>query len=949
MFTNINNQNNNNNKEDEILGSLFGDDDDDDDDAAPHQQKPNKNNQQQQQQITSSVQHNNTMDNTLYALFNQQQQHAAPLFNAPPSSNGAQTNTNNKPSILFQQSNFLSQDGENDLFGDQQQQNGGDDDEDDEYEKMFNMNDDENNNNNNNNTTSSSNFSSMADALLAFVEPTTSNNQQRQQQQQKQQQQLLSEDASNNNEDNQQQQNFHVDKAYLRLQAKEQQRSHPGGSQKTLPPFDPSEIDYASEPAIEKNFYIPPTDITKLTEAEVEELRKSLDGARIVHGENPPRPMRSFETCGLNDATVEVLRKRNFLEPFAVQSMAVPVLMSGRDLVLTAKTGSGKTLAYLLPLLRHVKNQKIVLRSNGYTERDTITALPRGLVLVPTTELADQVFKVLKEFAEANTLRVLRCYSATEIKNNFHDITRGHCDIIVATPGRLFDICSRNKMRHFLSRVSFVVLDEADRLFDEGLGKAVRDLLQRVRPDHQFALVSSTMPKEVKQLFKPLLETAIEISVGGRQNPSSNVTQSVEFFELKKNEDDGSVVTALEHDPRYRRLLQLLGDHYSKNPKAQVIVFVQSKETCDNLYFRLVNSGGYGGLIGTLSSGLDNEDRISAMLKFASAEKPILIATAVAERGLDINDLDLVINYDVPDHFEAYVNRIGRTGRAGKRGAAITFFVRDVDDELAKMLLHALEGSNQAVPDDLKMISEQFDMKVKEGIIKPKHRNFATGYMRSKGFSFAKHELQKSASLLEEQQKSFEEDTDDANNNKTTKDGDKKNAEDDFDMFWGGEGNNRRAHDPEIRIVNQSSSDKLTIGGGGNQQQQPQNIRSLLRQMNARRLAEEAGTITSMRVADFPLNDYGPRVRRVLQLQKVLVEIGEATDCSLTAKGRHMTAVEQRLIGNSDFGATKPLYLEIRGPTEQAVTRAFRRLDAKIEEESLKEENSRSAGLYNRK
>lgn len=855
---------------------------------------------------------------------------------------------------------------------------------------------------------------SMADALLAFAGISTTNKNNQQQQQQQQQiahhedaaKKTVGQDVDHDQDDNQNDDLpsfFRVDNSYQQLVTLGKKEQN---AVRELPELLPHEV--CTEP-FQKDFYIPPSDVEALSEAEVKALLESLDGATIK-GKHPlPRPMRSFEACGLTDATVATLRRRNFLEPFAVQAIAIPALMSGRDLFLTAKTGSGKTLAYLLPLIRHVYNQRRARPGEG----------PVGLVVVPTHELAEQIETVSRELFAANQLRVMRAYGSVKLEANVRELGGG-VDVCIATPGRLKGICvNGNKTRMFLARVTFVVLDEVDRLMDEGLGRTVQELLVRVRPDHQIALVSSTIPEVQRKFFldmfaaerkeallqeqlqreamlkkhqegeqqqkqqsatttttptnrPPPVRAVIEISVGGKPNPSTNVTQSVEFFNLPRAEDGSSVPITGEHvkkDPRWRRLVQILGEHYEKtdftsssssspvSAREQVIVFVESKELCDHLYVTLEQVG-YGGLVGTLYAGRDTDDRQQAMHDFASGERPILVATGVAERGLDVQGLSLVINYDVPNHFEAYVNRVGRTGRAGRRGKAITFFLRGVDDHMAAMLVKSLDGSHQLLPDELKMIAAEYEMKVKEGLVQRRAGNFATGYGRSRTFSFRKHEGGDEFEGSATYQLLLENKGGAGGGNKKKKNGrgKKKNDDDDSSSDFGendfgaldvsknnnnnsGSNSNNRnnANNQLVLFHGAGKSGNPTAAGGA-----VDLVQSLLFGANQHRQQLERGEAFSREEAEFDLNQQSERVRRRLTSRKELEKIGNETGTGITVKGRYVTAAARRMLQAGE----RELHLLVRGPTQQSLHNALRALNAVATDESRTAETS--AGFYNR-
>ncbi|ESL07762.1 ATP-dependent RNA helicase DDX46/PRP5 [Trypanosoma rangeli SC58] len=460
---------------------------------------------------------------------------------------------------------------------------------------------------------------------------------------------------------------------------------------------DHSTIQY---PHIRKEFYIAPPDVKNLGADELKRLLKELDGAK-VRGHNPPRPMRTWNGSGLPNSVLEVLAQEGFEQPFAVQSLGSAALMGGRDLLVSAKTGSGKTLAYLLPLIRHCVGQEPCGKGEG----------PIGLILVPTRELAVQIVQLAGKLCVAAKLRLVSAYGLTPLAENIKQCRTG-CEVMVCTPGRLLDLLTVNGGGTIsLRRVSFVVIDEADRMFDSGFMEHVEAFLRNIRPDRQIALISATMPKELRKIVIRHLQDPVEITVGGKPSPASNVEQRFFFFDEEVYEVEEANRT---EDKKFLKLLQILGDE-GGNGQHLIVIFAQRKEECDELFARL-SACGYQRRLAILYSGMDPLDREFALEHFAPGNQFILIATGVAERGLDIPYLELVINYTLPDHYEAYVHRIGRTGRAGRKGKAVSFFMRGRDDDLSVDLCEGLERAQQQVPEELYESASKLREKRKEGI-----------------------------------------------------------------------------------------------------------------------------------------------------------------------------------------------------------------------------------------
>ncbi|KAF8445549.1 hypothetical protein BGX38DRAFT_1271216 [Terfezia claveryi] len=395
---------------------------------------------------------------------------------------------------------------------------------------------------------------------------------------------------------------------------------------KELPTVNHSKIKYDS---FRKNFYVEPAELADMTEEEVDDLRLELDG------------IKSGDKTALNQS-----------KNGANVAQAIPAVMSGRNVIGVAKTGSGKTIAFLLPMFRHIKDQRPLEPLEG----------PISLIMTPTRELAVQIHKECKPFLKALNLRAVCAYGGSPIKDQIADLKRG-AEIIVCTPGRMIDLLAANSGRVTnLKRVTYVVLDEADRMFDMGFEPQVMKIIGNVRPDRQTVLFSATFPV------------------------STEVNQIVEI----RNDDD-----------KFRRLLELL-------------------ESADSLLRDLMRRG-YPCM--SIHGGKDQIDRDSTISDFKAGVVPVLVATSVAARGLDVKQLKLVVNYDSPNHMEDYVHRVGRTGRAGNTGTAVTFVTQE-QGRYAVDISKALKLSGQKIPDDIQKLVDEFNEKVKSG----KEKAHASGF-----------------------------------------------------------------------------------------------------------------------------------------------------------------------------------------------------------------------------
>src|SRR3569833_1751457 len=451
---------------------------------------------------------------------------------------------------------------------------------------------------------------------------------------------------------------------------------------KDFPAIDYSKIDLQP---IRKNFWIEPHELNELTEAEVTELRNDLDGIK-VSGKDVPKPVQKWSHCGLTRPILDTVDRLGYEKPTPIQMQALPVIMSGRDVIGVAKTGSGKTMAFLLPMFRHIKDQDPVKDNEG----------PIGLILTPTRELAVQIHRDCKPFLKGLGLRAVCAYGGPPIKDQIAELKRG-AEIVVATTGRMIDLLAANQGRVVnLKRTTYIVLDEADRMFDMGFEPQVMKIFANIRPDRQTVLFSATMPRIIDALVKKVLNNPVEIVVGGRSVVAPEITQIVEIREEKD---------------KFIRLLELLGDLYVNDDDVRSLIFVERQEKADDLLRELLRKG-YGCM--SIHGGKDQVDRDSTIADFKSGVCPVLIATSVAARGLDVKQLKLVVNYDAPNHLEDYVHRAGRTGRAGNTGTAVTF-VTEEQENCAPGIAKALEQSGQPVPERLNEMRKAWKEKVKSG------------------------------------------------------------------------------------------------------------------------------------------------------------------------------------------------------------------------------------------
>lgn len=453
---------------------------------------------------------------------------------------------------------------------------------------------------------------------------------------------------------------------------------------KDIPTIDHAKADY--EP-FRKSFYTEPLDMAQMTEEEVSSLRLELDDIK-VRGVELPKPIVKWSQCGLGVQTLDVISKLGYENPTSIQSQALPSIMSGRDVIGVAKTGSGKTVAFLLPMFRHIKDQRPLDSMEG----------PISLIMTPTRELATQIHKDCKPFLKALNLRAVCAYGGAPIKDQIAELKRG-AEIVVCTPGRMIDLLAANAGRVTnLRRVTYVVLDEADRMFDMGFEPQVMKIMANIRPTRQTVLFSATFPRNMEALARKTLTRPVEIIVGGKSVVAPEITQIVEV----RNEDT-----------KFLRLLELLGNMYSDeaNEDSRTLIFVERQESADSLLRELMRKG-YPCM--SIHGGKDQIDRDSTIEDFKAGIFPVLIATSVAARGLDVKQLKLVVNYDAPNHLEDYVHRAGRTGRAGNTGTAVTFLTEE-QERYAVEIAKALRQSGQSIPEPVQKLVDTFLEKVKAG------------------------------------------------------------------------------------------------------------------------------------------------------------------------------------------------------------------------------------------
>ncbi|KAI8827252.1 P-loop containing nucleoside triphosphate hydrolase protein [Fimicolochytrium jonesii] len=431
-------------------------------------------------------------------------------------------------------------------------------------------------------------------------------------------------------------------------------------------------IDWAREqvPRFEKNFYVQSAVVKGRSEGEVEAFRRKW--AITVDGPKPiPRPIEKFQEANFPSYVLKEILGAGFTKPTPIQSQGWPMALSGRDLVGIAETGSGKTLAYILPAIVHINAQPLLRPGEG----------PIVLLLAPTRELAGQIKEECDKFGSSSKLKNVCLYGGAPRQKQINAL-RGGVEICIATPGRLIDLVESGYTN--LKRITYLVMDEADRMLDMGFEPQIRKIVDQIRPDRQTLMWSATWPKEVQNLAHDYLKDYLQVNVGSLSlSASHNVRQ---LFE---------VCTNYEKRPK---LLRILGTPHQAH-HTKVLVFTSTKRMADEVNDYLQQSG-YRSL--AIHGDKGQNERDWTMDQFKKGSCAVLVATDVAARGLgEFGASDYVINYDFPNNIEDYVHRIGRTGRAGAHGTAYTFFT-DASARLARQLIAVLDEARQDVPREIR-------------------------------------------------------------------------------------------------------------------------------------------------------------------------------------------------------------------------------------------------------
>ncbi|CAH0519927.1 unnamed protein product [Peronospora belbahrii] len=390
-------------------------------------------------------------------------------------------------------------------------------------------------------------------------------------------------------------------------------------------------------------------------------------------GENVPDPVTEFSAEQLGAEVIRNLELCKYSKPTPVQKYSIPIGLAGRDMMACAQTGSGKTGGFLFPTLA------AMLRVGGTPPPDvghgrSRKIFPAALILSPTRELASQIHDEAKKFCYCTGIAPVVIYGGAEVGRQLRELERG-CDLLVATPGRLVDLMERGRIS--LSCIRFLILDEADRMLDMGFEPQIRRIVEQedMPRERQTFMFSATFPREIQRLASDFLRDYIFLTVGRVGSASKDVKQTVEYIEQYDKED------------YLVRFLNQVQD-------GLILVFVETKRGADFLEDMLCREGFPAT---SIHGDRSQREREQALASFKSGRTPVLVATDVAARGLDIDGVTQVINFDLPNNIDDYVHRIGRTGRVGNIGYALSM-MNEKNRNIAREMYELMSENEQEIP-----------------------------------------------------------------------------------------------------------------------------------------------------------------------------------------------------------------------------------------------------------
>jgi len=431
-----------------------------------------------------------------------------------------------------------------------------------------------------------------------------------------------------------------------------------------------SEIDLTE---IKRNVFLTNSEGVQISDEDVAKFRKDNRISIEKSSGEVPNPVFELDELSIPEKLKETLKRSGIEKPMPIQAQGWSIAMSGTDLIGVGETGSGKTLGFLLPAFQHILQQEKTRFQKG----------PQVLILSPTRELAQQTQAVSQKFGSTCGISTVAVFGGASRDQQIKQL-RNKVDIVVATPGRMIDLLESGGTH--LERCTYVVLDEADRMLDMGFEPQIRQILEQVRPDRQMLMWSATWPHEVRKLAKDFFgqeKDLVHMNIGSTElQANPNIEQVIEVTENSMEKKD-KVLEYLAEVPQGER----------------VLIFTATKRTADFLEqmlyrqkFRAV----------AIHGGKTQAARDRALYDFRDGKRNVLVATDVASRGLDVDDIKLVINFDMPANIEDYVHRIGRTGRRGKQGKAVSIIeASETTRKLVSDLIKVLKEAKQEVPQEL--------------------------------------------------------------------------------------------------------------------------------------------------------------------------------------------------------------------------------------------------------
>ncbi|CAF3498114.1 unnamed protein product [Rotaria sp. Silwood1] len=423
----------------------------------------------------------------------------------------------------------------------------------------------------------------------------------------------------------------------------------------------------------EKNFYIESPIVQNRSMTDIQHF---LTNNQITIDGNAPRPLFNFDEANFPEPVMETIVQCGFEKPTLIQSCSWPILLSGLDLIGIALTGSGKTLAFILPAIIHASHQEFVKSGDS----------PIVLIMAPTRELVQQIYTVAHQFGQLAQCRTTVIFGGVSKESQRNSLLNG-IEVVIGTPGRLLDFIEEGVLK--LDRITYLVLDEADRMLDMGFEPQIRQICERIRSDRQTTMFSATWPKEVRNLANQFLSTnRIHVTIG-------NII-------LAANPSICQIIEVCTESQKQNRFIEILHE-IMKLKNGKTLVFCQTKRRVNEIYL-ITKQMGFPVLY--IHGDKQQSQRDYTMNEFRRRQRVILIATDVAARGLDVQDIQFVINIDFPNQTEDYVHRIGRTGRNKEAyGTSYTFFTSE-NAKQAPSLVRVLQEAGQNVNQDLMKIAE---------------------------------------------------------------------------------------------------------------------------------------------------------------------------------------------------------------------------------------------------